>query len=187
MTRRFFNAVSAFLIIALAGCGSPSTESTDIEPVTLAAVPTVAPVPTVAAPTFAPIPVATPTPTVKPTVKRKPQSTKIAPVSSESLAAAFPVQETTSSRRSSRDSRSSRRARTEDSRSQSPGSSTRRTERIARQPEREAVAQQGGQVWVNSNSDVYHMPGMRWYGNTKEGYYTTEEKAISAGFRRAMR
>ena len=40
-------------------------------------------------------------------------------------------------------------------------------------------------VWVNTNSSVYHCPGTRWYGNTKEGYYTTQKQAQAAGNRPA--
>jgi hypothetical protein len=40
-------------------------------------------------------------------------------------------------------------------------------------------------VWVNTNSSVYHCPGTRWYGATKEGYYTTQKKAQEAGNRPA--
>ncbi|MEA1674000.1 hypothetical protein [Nitrospirillum sp. BR 11163] len=27
-------------------------------------------------------------------------------------------------------------------------------------------------VWVNPNSGLYHMPGNRYYGTTKDGYYS---------------
>ena len=40
-------------------------------------------------------------------------------------------------------------------------------------------------VWVNKKSKVYHCPNTRWYGKTKKGYYTTEQKALSTGNRPA--
>jgi hypothetical protein len=40
-----------------------------------------------------------------------------------------------------------------------------------------------GMVWVNTHSKVYHYEGDRWYGNTKEGKYMTEDEAIKAGYR----
>jgi hypothetical protein len=40
-------------------------------------------------------------------------------------------------------------------------------------------------VWVNTNSSVYHCPGTRWYGNTKEGKYMSQKAAQVAGYRPA--
>jgi hypothetical protein len=40
-------------------------------------------------------------------------------------------------------------------------------------------------VWVNTASGVYHCPGSKWYGKTKEGKYMTQAEAIKAGFRPA--
>lgn len=40
-------------------------------------------------------------------------------------------------------------------------------------------------VWVNSKSRVYHCPGTRWYGATKNGSYMTEGAAKVAGNRPA--
>jgi hypothetical protein len=40
-------------------------------------------------------------------------------------------------------------------------------------------------VWINTNSGVYHCPGTRWYGNTKQGEYMTQKKAQDAGNRPA--
>jgi hypothetical protein len=37
-------------------------------------------------------------------------------------------------------------------------------------------------VWVNTNSGIYHYPGQRWYGNTAEGQYMTENAAVKAGY-----
>jgi hypothetical protein len=40
-------------------------------------------------------------------------------------------------------------------------------------------------VWVNTKSGVYHCPGTRWYGNTKEGEYMTQKQAQASGYRPA--
>lgn len=44
---------------------------------------------------------------------------------------------------------------------------------------------QSAQVWVNSNSKVYHCEGARWYGKTKRGRYLDETQAVSNGYRPA--
>ncbi len=40
-------------------------------------------------------------------------------------------------------------------------------------------------VWVNTNSGIYHCPGSRWYGKTKQGKYMSECEALKAGYRAA--
>jgi len=42
-----------------------------------------------------------------------------------------------------------------------------------------------GMVWVNTDSGIYHKPGTRYYGKTKQGKYMTEADAIKAGYRAA--
>jgi hypothetical protein len=44
-----------------------------------------------------------------------------------------------------------------------------------------------GMVWVNTESGVYHKPGTRWYGKTKQGKYMTEADAIKAGYKASVR
>ena len=38
-----------------------------------------------------------------------------------------------------------------------------------------------GQVWVNSETHVYHKEGSKWYGRTKNGKYESEQDAIKEG------
>jgi hypothetical protein len=46
-------------------------------------------------------------------------------------------------------------------------------------------ANSAGMVWVNTDSGVYHKPGTRYYGRTKQGKYMSEADAIKAGYRAA--
>lgn len=38
-----------------------------------------------------------------------------------------------------------------------------------------------GQVWVNTETHVYHKEGSKWYGKTKHGKYLSEQEAIKEG------
>jgi len=38
-------------------------------------------------------------------------------------------------------------------------------------------------VWVNLTTGVYHYPGERWYGHTKNGAYMSEAEARAKGYR----
>lgn len=51
-------------------------------------------------------------------------------------------------------------------------------------PEQQVAAT--GQVWVNTNSGVYHYAGARWYGTTKQGEYMSEAQAQASGYRAAQ-
>jgi len=44
-----------------------------------------------------------------------------------------------------------------------------------------ASAKASGQVWVNTETGVYHKSG-RWYGATKQGKFMTEQEATKAGY-----
>ena len=40
-------------------------------------------------------------------------------------------------------------------------------------------------VWVNTKTRVYHLPGSRWFGKTKNGKYLPENIAVSNGYHRS--
>ena len=40
-------------------------------------------------------------------------------------------------------------------------------------------------VWLNTDSNIYHHSGSRWYGKTKSGKFVTEAEAKAAGAREA--
>jgi len=42
-----------------------------------------------------------------------------------------------------------------------------------------------GQVWLNTKSGVYHCPGTRWFGVTKNGRIEDEVRARAAGYHAA--
>src|SRR5437660_5036624 len=42
-----------------------------------------------------------------------------------------------------------------------------------------------GQVWVNTETRVYHREGSRFYGTTSKGKYMTEQDAIQGGYKPA--
>jgi hypothetical protein len=38
-------------------------------------------------------------------------------------------------------------------------------------------------VWVNTPTGIYHLKGMRWYGNTNRGAYVCQKEGDRAGYR----
>ena len=59
-----------------------------------------------------------------------------------------------------------------------PAPAGRVTEEAANPP---AMGGGHGQVWVNTETGVYHREGSRFYGTTRKGKYMTEQDAIRAG------
>ena len=64
-----------------------------------------------------------------------------------------------------------------------PSVATGRTTEHATRPQ--ASGGGHGQVWVNTESGVYHREGSPFYGTTAKGKYITEQEAIQAGYKRA--
>lgn len=52
-------------------------------------------------------------------------------------------------------------------------------------PHQAAERKASVRVWANTKSHVYHCPGTRWYGATKNGTYMSEDEAQQSGYRPA--
>jgi cell division septation protein DedD len=52
-------------------------------------------------------------------------------------------------------------------------------------PQQTRPANNSVMVWVNTDSGIYHKPGTRYFGKTKQGKYMSEADAIKAGYRAA--
>src|SRR6266487_16474 len=63
-----------------------------------------------------------------------------------------------------------------------PAPAGRTTEEAANPP---APGGGHGQVWVNTETGVYHREGSGFYGTTRKGKYMTEQDAIQAGYKPA--
>ena len=50
-------------------------------------------------------------------------------------------------------------------------------------PSAAATCHLGMVVWVNTRSGIYEMPGMTWFGHTRDGRYMCRRDADRAGFR----
>jgi hypothetical protein len=51
-------------------------------------------------------------------------------------------------------------------------------------PEPQAAQAAGGgngQVWVDTETRVFHKEGSKWYGKTKQGKYMSEAEAVKEG------
>ena len=65
------------------------------------------------------------------------------------------------------------------------GIASQKQDGTVRNTEAERAGNPDVRVWVNTSSGVYHCPGTRWYGNTKQGEYMTQKKAQDGGYRPA--
>jgi hypothetical protein len=64
----------------------------------------------------------------------------------------------------------------------SPASTSARTPSVSTTSQQPPVK---GMVWVNLSTKVFHREGDRYYGNTKNGKFMTEDEAVKAGYREA--
>jgi hypothetical protein len=65
-----------------------------------------------------------------------------------------------------------------------PASATTPAAKKHKAPEPQAAQAPGGgngQVWVNTETHVYHKEGSKWYGKTKHGKYVSEADAVKEG------
>src|SRR4029077_9180905 len=112
--------------------------------------------------------VATPTPTASPSPAEKAAS----PLAVASLTASPKAKPTSKKAKAKRKARRAAR----------PMPAGRTSDEAANPP---APGGGHGQVWVNTETGVYHREGSRFYGTTRKGKYMTEQDAVQAGYKTA--
>ena len=112
--------------------------------------------------------VATPTPTASPSPAEKAAS----PLAVASPTASPKAKPTSKKAKAKRKARQAAR----------PTPAGRTSDEAANQP---APGGGHGQVWVNTETGVYHREGSRFYGTTRKGKYMTEQDALQAGYKTA--
>jgi hypothetical protein len=109
-----------------------------------------------------------PTPSESPTASPSPAEKAASPSPTESPTASPKAKPTP------------KKAKAERKAAASPVPAGRTTEEAANPP---APGGGHGQVWVNTETGVYHREGSRFYGTTRKGKYMTEQDAIQAGYK----
>ena len=113
-----------------------------------------------------------PTPTESPTASPSPTEKAASPSPAESPTASPKAKPTPKKAKAERKARPAA----------SPVPAGRTTEEAANPP---APGGGHGQVWVNTETGVYHREGSRFYGTTRKGKYMTEQDAKQAGYKPA--
>jgi hypothetical protein len=113
-----------------------------------------------------------PTPNESPTASPSPAEKAASPSPAESPTASPKAKPTPKKAKAERKARRAAR----------PVPAGRTTEEAANPP---ALGGGHGQVWVNTETGVYHREGSRFYGTTRKGKYMIEQDAIRAGYKPA--
>jgi hypothetical protein len=123
-----------------------------------------------------------PTPAESPAASPSPaESTAASPSPAEKAASPSPAESPTASPKAKPTPKTAK-AERKASPAATPASAARSAEEAANPP---APGGGHGQVWVNTETGVYHRIGSAFYGTTRKGKYMTEQDAIQAGYKRA--
>ena len=122
--------------------------------------------------TFCVVQAQSPTPSESPTASPSPAAKAASPSPAESPTASPKAKPTPKKAKAERKTRPGT----------SPVPAGRATEEATNPP---APGGGHGQVWVNTETGVYHREGSRFYGTTRKGKYMTEQDAIQAGYKPA--
>jgi cytoskeletal protein RodZ len=122
-----------------------------------------------------------PTPAESPAASPSPAEKAASPSPAEKAASPSPAESPTASPKA-RPTPKKAKAETKARPAATPAPAARSAKEAANPP---APGGGHGQVWVNTETGVYHREGSPFYGTTRKGKYMTEQDAIQAGYKRA--